>query len=94
MGRNRTILVATIESLALLDIRMRIFIFLATIFLIADLIADTAISHQSRLPTTLTSNSSVDMSFRGVSKLDLEHNFSRSGTASTLTTDQTASVWH
>lgn len=92
-AENRTIFSLTLASHALWSIRMRFIIFLTTIFLIADLIADTAISQQSRLPSAV-SDSTRATPFRGMSKQEVERSFGSPGSTSQLAGEQPLSVWH
>ena len=73
---------------------MRIIILLATIFLIADLIADTAIAQQVQIPNEINGVSGYEIPLRGMSKEDVSDKFGRPLSTSEAVGEPPISIWH
>ncbi|MBT5331649.1 MAG: phosphodiesterase [Porticoccaceae bacterium] len=69
---------------------MRIIILLATIFLIADLIADTAIAQQMQGPEL----PAYEIPLRGMSKEDVSEKYGQPISTSKSTGEPGVSIWH
>lgn len=72
---------------------MRIIILLFSIFLIADLIADTAIAQQTQIPQT-SSTSGYQVPLRGMSKNDVSEKFGEPISTSKAVGEPPISIWH
>lgn len=72
---------------------MRIIILLVGIFLIADLIADTAIAQQTQIPQA-SSTSDYEVPLRGMSKHDVSDKFGQPLSTSKAVGEPPISIWH
>lgn len=73
---------------------MRIIIFLSTILLIADLIADTAIAQQTRIPLGLAEQPAQNVPLRGMSKQLVSSQFGQPNSTSAAVGEPPISIWH
>lgn len=72
---------------------MRIIIMLAGIFLIADLIADTALGQQIQIPQA-SKTSGYEIPLRGMSKQDVSVKFGKPISISEAVGEPPISIWH
>ncbi len=73
---------------------MRLIILLTTVFLIADLIADTAIAQQARIPVGSQKTSNLETPLRGMSASDVSEIFGQPASISEAVGEPPIAIWH
>ena len=73
---------------------MRILILITSIFLIADLIADTAVAQQTKMPSGRTASSGYEIPLRGMSKVEVSEMFGQPISTSKAVGEPPISIWH
>lgn len=73
---------------------MRLILLLTTVFLIADLIADTAVAQQIRIPVGSQNIANLDTPLKGMSMSDVSQMFGQPKRSSEAVGEPPIAIWH